>query len=186
MRKGIITFIVVVALAVGGYFLLERAGAPASVGTPAPSAYPAPQSALSPETSNQTAPGAEVPAPSAGEVPASSAPAPQPAPSSANAVVTYTDGGYTPNTLRVKAGATVTFKNMSSQSMWTASAVHPSHSVYSGTPLDEHCPDTRGIAFDACTGTPPGSSWSFTFMKVGTWKYHNHLSAGDTGTIIVE
>lgn len=100
-------------------------------------------------------------------------------PRSENAVV-YSDNGYSPNTITVKAGAIVTFKNQSSQLMWTASAVHPTHRAY---PTTGGC---LGSAFDACKGIQPGDSWSFKFDIVGTWKYHNHLNAGDTGTIIVE
>jgi plastocyanin len=70
--------------------------------------------------------------------------------------------------------------------MWPASAFHPTHTVYSGTSLSEHCPDTAGTAFDACKGFLPGQSWSFKFTKAGTWKYHDHLNPGATGTIVVE
>jgi plastocyanin len=101
-------------------------------------------------------------------------------------VVTYTDAGYSPNALTIKKGETVTFKNQSSRSMWPASAIHPTHRVYSGTSLDEHCPDTAGTAFDACKGFLPSQSWSFTFNKTGTWKYHDHLNPGATGVVVVE
>ncbi len=100
--------------------------------------------------------------------------------------VTYADSGFSPSTLTIKAGDTVVFKNESSSAFWPASAVHPIHRVYSGTSLDEHCPDTAGAAFDACTGIQPGNSWSFTFNKTGTWRYHNHLNASHIGTIVVE
>jgi plastocyanin len=101
-------------------------------------------------------------------------------------VVSYTDSGYSPSTIKIKKGETVTFKNESSRSMWPASAVHPSHRVYSGTSLEEHCPDTSGTAFDACKGYLPGENWSFRFDKVGNWRYHDHLNPSATGTIIVE
>lgn len=101
-------------------------------------------------------------------------------------VVIFTDSGYSPNTLRIKVGETVTFKNRSSQAMWPASAFHPTHTVYSGSSLTEHCPDTTRTAFDACTGIQPGSSWSFTFNKKGSWQYHDHLNPVYIGTIIVE
>lgn len=94
-------------------------------------------------------------------------------------VVTYTNAGYSPTTLRVKVGETVAFKNQSSNSMWTASAVHPTHRGY---PTTGGC---LGSTFDACKGVQPGNSWSFRFDISGTWKYHNHLSPGDTGTIVV-
>lgn len=101
-------------------------------------------------------------------------------------IVIYTNSGYSPNTLKVKVGETVTFINQSSQAMWPASDLHPTHRIYSGTSLQDHCPDTTGTAFDACTGIQPGKSWSFTFNKKGTWKYHDHLNPSHTGTIIVE
>lgn len=101
-------------------------------------------------------------------------------------IVVYTDSGYSPNTLRVKVGTNITFKNQSSRAMWPASDLHPTHRLYSGTSLTEHCPDTAGTAFDACTGIQPGNSWSFTFNKKGTWKYHDHLNPSSIGTIIVE
>ncbi len=104
----------------------------------------------------------------------------------ANHEVTYTDSGYLPSELTIKAGDTVTFKNESSLGMWTASAMHPSHTVYSGTSLQEHCPDAANTSFDECTSAQPGQSWSFTFSKTGTWEYHNHVKAHDFGKIIVE
>jgi plastocyanin len=96
------------------------------------------------------------------------------------AVVTYTDTGYAPATLQIKKGETVVFKNQSSQSMWTASAFHPTHMVY---PTTSGC---LGSTFDACKGVQSNENWSFKFNISGTWKYHNHLSPGDIGTIIVQ
>ncbi|OHA25032.1 MAG: hypothetical protein A3D52_00625 [Candidatus Taylorbacteria bacterium RIFCSPHIGHO2_02_FULL_44_36] len=93
---------------------------------------------------------------------------------------TNTNSGYSPSILTVKKGETVTFKNQSSQSMWTASAVHPTHRAY---PTSGGC---LGSTFDACAGVQSGNSWSFKFDISGTWKYHNHLNPGDTGTIVVE
>ena len=101
-------------------------------------------------------------------------------------VIIYTDSGYSPNILTIQNGETVIFQNRSSKSMWPASALHPSHRVYSGTSLNEHCPDTTGIAFDACKGFLPNETWSFKFEKTGTWKFHDHLNLGNFGTIIVQ
>jgi len=97
--------------------------------------------------------------------------------------VIYTQTGYTPETLRVKAGTTVIFKNASPRSMWTASALHPTHRLYDDTALNEHCPDVSGVAFDQCGAD---EEYSFTFNKTGNWKYHNHLYPEHTGAIIVE
>jgi plastocyanin len=180
MNKIIIAIVVVVIVLVGGYFLLR--GAPQ-------------QTPLVSQPSNQT-PAAQPPVaepsreqsttqPSVSEE--LSQPSPEaPVPAVKENVVVYTNSGYSPSTLTVKKGETVTFKNQSSRSMWPASAMHPTHRVYSGTSLDEHCPDTAGTAFDACKGFLPGQSWSFIFNKTGTWKYHDHLNPGATGTIVVE
>ncbi len=98
-------------------------------------------------------------------------------------VVRYTDSGYEPSTLTVNAGESVTFMNESGRSLWTASAMHPTHIVYDGTSLEEHCPDATGTAFDQCVA---GDEYSFMFMKSGEWGYHNHLNPSDFGTIVVE
>lgn len=168
-NKTIIAIVIIAVVVLGGYFLLKSP----AYKTPAPTT---PTSV----TTTPTTPTTETPS----QETTSSTPTTQ-TPSGQN-VVTYTNSGYSPSTLRVKAGATVVFQNNSSKSMWTASDVHPTHTVYSGTSLSEHCGSSAKTAFDACTGIQSGNSWSFKFDKVGTWKYHNHLSAGDTGTIIVE
>ena len=103
-----------------------------------------------------------------------------------NNVVIYSDSGYSPSHLKIKVGETVTWKNESSSGMWTASALHPTHFIFAGTSLDEHCPDVANKSFDQCASGQPGTSWSFTFDKKGTWRYHNHVSASNFGTIIVE
>lgn len=99
--------------------------------------------------------------------------------------VTYTDDGYSPSTVEISAGDTVTFMNDSSKGMWTASALHPTHRIYDGTSLNDHCNNGSSDAFDACREVQPGDSWSFTFNKAGEWGYHNHTFPGDTGAVIV-
>ena len=109
-----------------------------------------------------------------------------PPPQMAKHEVIYTDSGYNPKELKIKLGETVVWKNQSSFGLWTASAIHPSHTIYSGTSLDEHCPDPQNTSFDQCKSGQPGQSWSFKFDKKGTWRYHNHVRASDFGTIIVD
>ncbi len=87
------------------------------------------------------------------------------------ATVTYTDSGYAPSTLTVKKGTTVIFVNQSSSGMWTASGVHPTHQLLPG--------------FDHLKSVAKGGSYDYTFVKVGTWKYHNHANPSDTGTVVV-
>jgi plastocyanin len=87
------------------------------------------------------------------------------------ATVTYTDSGYTPATVTVKKGTKVTFKNESTKSMWTASGVHPTHQLLPG--------------FDQLKSVAKGGLYEYTFAKVGTWKYHNHVNPTDVGTVVV-
>lgn len=101
-------------------------------------------------------------------------------------VVVYTSAGYSPSTIKIKKSEMVTFKNQSSQSMWTASAIHPNHSVYPGGGIEKCRTGEQFKIFDACGGYENGQSWSFIFTEKGTWRYHNHLSPKDTGTVIVE
>lgn len=99
--------------------------------------------------------------------------------------VNYTDQGFSPKSVSISLGTVVTFVNQSSGNMWVASAVHPAHAAYSGTSLSQHCPDTTNISFDECTAVASGNSFSFTFTKAGTWKYHNHTKASDFGAVTV-
>lgn len=109
-------------------------------------------------------------------------------PASASQVhlVTFTDSGYMPNTITVKKGETVTWKNESGNQMWTASAAHPTHVGYSGTDI-ANCGTPAGLnQFDSCKGVAPGKSWSFKFDNIGTWGYHNHLNPSHFGTVVVK
>lgn len=94
--------------------------------------------------------------------------------------VTYSDQGFTPNTLTIKKGDTVTFLNQSASVVRPASDKHPTHTEY---PTTGGC---VGSTFDACKGLQPGESWSFQFDEVGQWGYHNHLNPSQKGTIVVE
>lgn len=100
--------------------------------------------------------------------------------------VTYTDSGYSPSGVTISAGDTINFVNNSSGGMWTASAIHPTHTVYPGSGIAKCSTAQEGEIFDACEGTNGGDSWSFTFNEQGSWNYHNHLQVNHTGAIIVE
>lgn len=86
--------------------------------------------------------------------------------------ITYTETGFTPADLTIKTGETVIFKNNSTRAFWPASNDHPSHTIY---------PE-----FDPKKTIAAGESWSFTFTKVGSWKYHDHRAASLGGTITVQ
>jgi plastocyanin len=97
--------------------------------------------------------------------------------------VTYSSSGFSPKTVTIKLGDTVTWTNESGSNMWVATAVHPSHTVYDGTSTNEHCSNPNETTFDQCSG---GDSYLFTFIKEGNWKYHNHQGPQHTGTVVVE
>ena len=86
--------------------------------------------------------------------------------------VSYTVSGFSPGSLIIKTGETVTFTNNSNLQMWVASNPHPIH-----TKLSE---------FDNRKGVSNGETYSFTFKTPGEYSYHNHLNPGDGGTIIIK
>lgn len=95
-------------------------------------------------------------------------------------IIEITSSGFNPNVLTINASDTVTFINRDNINHWPASDPHPGHFLY---------PETGGCInskFDACRGLPKGESFSFTFNLTGTWKYHDHLNSGLTGTIVVK
>jgi len=98
--------------------------------------------------------------------------------------VTITAEGFSPKTLTITEGTTVTFTNGDSNNHWPASAMHPTHTVYPGSDIKK-CGSDETI-FDACKGLGQGELFSFTFNEKGSWKYHDHLSVSSTGTIVVE
>jgi plastocyanin len=99
--------------------------------------------------------------------------------------IKITSSGFSPNTLTINKEDIVLFVNEGSSPSWPASAMHPTHTVYDGTTMSEHCPNPENTAFDSCEGIEEGESWSFTFEKTGTWNYHDHLNVARTGTIVV-
>ena len=83
---------------------------------------------------------------------------------SSGAVVNVANFQFSPSTLTVKAGTTVTFKGVSGD-----------HTVTSD-------PDSP-MAFDQ--GVSQGSSITITFANPGTYKYHCSIHASMHGTIVV-
>ncbi|HEY4486237.1 MAG TPA: plastocyanin/azurin family copper-binding protein [Candidatus Paceibacterota bacterium] len=87
-------------------------------------------------------------------------------------VVSYNEMGFFPETVEVTQGETVVFVNLSNEPMWVASAIHPTHQLYPG--------------FDSKGAVTLGERYEFAFDQKGTWKYHNHMRPGLTGTVIVK
>ena len=86
-------------------------------------------------------------------------------------VVTYSDSGFSPNSITLKVGEKVEFKNNSSANVQVNSAVHPTHQLFPELNI--------GVI-------APNETKSVTFTKAGTYKYHNHLNTSQTGQIVVE
>ncbi len=98
-----------------------------------------------------------------------------PATSSASEIseetITLTVDGFSPQSLTVKAGTKVTWTNQSGTNAEVNSSPHPTHTDYQ--PLNLGSLTDGGIV-------------SLTFDQPGTYKYHNHLSPSQFGTIIVQ
>jgi plastocyanin len=85
--------------------------------------------------------------------------------------VTLTKDGFYPPRLTIRKGDTVRFATIKKESFWPASDSHPTHTAY---------PE-----FDPKRPLSPSETFEFTFEKEGRWGYHNHLSPGDIGDIVV-
>lgn len=86
------------------------------------------------------------------------------------AAIAYTDSGFSPATLTVTSGTTVTVTNNSSHAMMFASGPHPAHNEDPEINLDE---------------LQPGESASFIATTTGTHGFHDHMNDDLTGTLVV-
>lgn len=104
-------------------------------------------------------------------------------------VIHVNETGFTPAAITIEPGTTVIFENTGEEGHWPASDSHPSHTLFDGTDVEEHCTPNHTPTFDACGPIAPTESWSFAFEKTGTFGYHDHLwphlegqiTVGDTG-----
>ena len=85
--------------------------------------------------------------------------------------VDFDGSKFTPNTVNIKVGDWVFFKNKSQTDMRVASNPHPTHTDYPG--------------FDSLTAIGPGKEYKFQFMKAGSWGYHDHFDPSIGGTVVV-
>ena len=98
-----------------------------------------------------------------------------------SATVFYDGDRFIPDTVTIIEGGTVRFMNTGTEKMWIGADNHPTHDRY---PIKNDT-DCLGSSFDQCTAVGNGISWSYTFARTGTWGYHNHTRARDTGSVIV-
>jgi plastocyanin len=101
-------------------------------------------------------------------------------------VIEMTSSGFSPKTLNISKGDTVTWINKDTTPHWPASAMHPTHTVYPGSNIEKCGTSEQGNIFDACRGLAQGESYSFTFNEVGSWGYHDHLNSNLFGKIVVK
>lgn len=87
------------------------------------------------------------------------------------ATITFDGNTFSPSTITVKSGTTITLNNTSNVPVELSSADHPSH-------RDNPELNMRTVS--------PRSSGTLTVTKTGTWGYHDHIDASKTGTIIVQ
>ncbi len=86
-------------------------------------------------------------------------------------VLDYGQLGFSPMTVTIDEGDSVSFKNDTSGLMWVASDPHPTHTEFS--------------AFDAKKGYSTGEIYTFKFEKAGTYEFHDHLHPTMKGTVFV-
>lgn len=100
-----------------------------------------------------------------------------------SATINYSASGFSPATVTIAKGGTVTFTDTDGSPMWIGSDEHPTHTEYDGTTRQAHCAAGATPSFDECK---TGTSYSFTFTKVGSFDYHNHVNASKGGTVVVK
>lgn len=86
-------------------------------------------------------------------------------------IIHMTHEGFVPREAIVSKNTLVKFINDTDKKRWPASNPHPTHDIYS--------------EFDPQQPIPPKQTWSFTALKVGQWKYHDHEFPHMRGTLTV-
>ncbi len=85
--------------------------------------------------------------------------------------ITLTEKGFAPAGIKIKKGTVVKFINKTNKSFWPASDFHPNHNIYS--------------EFDPKREIVKGDAWKMQFNKIGTFRYHDHITPIYRGTIVV-
>lgn len=84
--------------------------------------------------------------------------------------ITYTDQGFSPSSLTVKAGATIRVVNNASDALEFSSDNHPTH--LNNLELNMDVLNT-------------GETGTFTVTKTGEYGFHDHLNASNEGILTV-
>jgi plastocyanin len=86
-------------------------------------------------------------------------------------IITYDGKGFSPSSVTVKAGTTVSIKNTSNEALQFDSDPHPAHT------------DDTDLNVNFVS---PGETKTITAVKTGTFGYHNHLIPSQTGSITIQ
>lgn len=97
-----------------------------------------------------------------------------------NHIIYLTANGFSPESITVRKGDSITWVNSDIRYHWPASNHHPTHKEY---PTDKK--GCLGSYLDACRGLKKGETYTFIFDKVGVFGMHDHLSPGDTLSVRV-
>jgi len=100
-------------------------------------------------------------------------------------IIQVTDDGFVPKEITIKQGDIVVFKNVSEESHWPASNIHPTHRLYPISDIEKCETNSEKDVFDACKPIEQGGTYSFTFKHVGVWRFHDHINPQFTGKITV-
>ncbi|MBI4127967.1 MAG: hypothetical protein HY459_02755 [Parcubacteria group bacterium] len=175
--KTLLGIVITIIIIVAGWLLINRksALAPTPTASPSASALESPTPAASPTGELTTIPqGSPSASPLLSPTPAATGtgtPLP-PLPRPTSHEVSITSEGFSPTTLNITVGDTVTFVNRDTDPHWPASTPHPVHTDVPG--------------FDALHGLATNETYSFTFTEVRTVTYHDHLNPSVRGTIVVQ
>lgn len=85
--------------------------------------------------------------------------------------IVLTKQGFEPQNIVINKEDTIEFSTDRDRPFWTASNLHPTHTIFP--------------AFDSLEPISPDLTWSFTFTDFGKWGFHDHLQAHFTGVIEV-
>lgn len=96
------------------------------------------------------------------------------------AIVSYTDNGFEPAVVTIRAGEGVRFTNNSSANLWIAASGNDV-AVY---PRTETTCGSSGL--DSCEPFSPQDFWEFSFDAVGEWHVINNLNKSKNGVVIVK
>lgn len=163
MKNSLLTIVGgLIIIAAVAWIALKDDGSGSVVSSPTPS----PAAAVSPGGLFQLAPSES---PSVSVSPSAS---PTTTPALNKVTVSIDDTGFTPSTLTIKSGTTVTFVNNGQGLHWVASDPHPTHTGLAG--------------LDVRKGLATGEAFSFQFTKPGTFGIHDHLSTTLKATILVQ